>query len=54
MSHQTVIAILVTCASGYTMLFNGVAKRTLRLGQRGRCHGCGRLRVYCSCRGGSR
>jgi hypothetical protein len=54
MTHQTLIAILVTCASGYTMLFNGVAKRTLRLGERGRCPDCGRLRIHCSCRGATR
>jgi hypothetical protein len=54
MTHQTLIAILVTCASGYTMLFNGVAKRTLRLGERGRWAGCGRLRGHCSCRGATR
>jgi hypothetical protein len=50
MTHQTVIAMLVTCASGYTMLASGLAKRTLRLGTRGRCPGCGRLRAVCSCR----
>jgi hypothetical protein len=50
MSHDTVIAMLVTCASGYTMLFGGLAKRTLRLGVRGRCRHCGRLRAVCTCR----
>jgi hypothetical protein len=50
MTHQTLIAILASCASGYTMLASGVAKRTLRLGARGRCPQCGRLRVVCGCR----
>lgn len=49
MAHQTVIAMLVTSVSGYTMLASGIAKRTLRLGVRGRCRSCGRLRVACTC-----
>jgi hypothetical protein len=48
MAHQTVIAMLVTSVSGYTMLASGLAKRTLHLG-RGRCRSCGRLRAACSC-----
>ena len=50
MAHQTTFAILVTCASGYAMLFSGLAKRRLRIGTRGRCRSCGRLRETCSCR----
>ena len=50
MEHQTLLAIVITCASGYTMLFSGLAKRRLRLGARGRCPRCGRLRETCSCR----
>ena len=50
MSQQTLVAILVTCASGYTMLVSGLSKRRLRLGTRGRCPRCGRLRAVCSCR----
>ena len=50
MTHQTVIAMLITSASGYTMLAGGLAKRKLRLGVRGRCRRCGRLRVVCTCR----
>jgi hypothetical protein len=49
MAHQTVIAMLVTSVCGYTMIASGLAKRTLRLGVRGRCPDCGRLRVVCSC-----
>ncbi|HZD88019.1 MAG TPA: hypothetical protein VE088_08445 [Gaiellaceae bacterium] len=50
MSHQTLIAMLVTSVSGYWMLYSGLAKRMLRLGLRGRCASCGRLRATCSCR----
>jgi len=50
MSHDTVIAMLVTCVSGYAMLFAGLGKRALRLGVRGRCRHCGRLRAVCTCR----
>ncbi|HUJ56297.1 MAG TPA: hypothetical protein VLW49_09955 [Gaiellaceae bacterium] len=49
MSHQTLIAMLVTCGSGYAMLFSGLAKRKLRVAPRGRCRQCGRLRETCSC-----
>jgi hypothetical protein len=49
-THQTVIGMLVTSAAGYAMLFTGVAKRKLRLGVRGRCRRCGRLRAVCTCR----
>ena len=49
MAHQTLIAMLVTCASGYGMLYSGLAKRKLRLGLRGRCRHCGRVRDMCSC-----
>ena len=52
MSQQTLIAILVTSASGYTMLVSGFAKNRLRLGTRGRCPRCGRLRAVCGCRRG--
>lgn len=50
MGHQTTLAILITCASGYTMMFTGLAKRRIRLGVRGRCRKCGRLRETCTCR----
>jgi len=49
MTHQTVIAVLITSAGGYTMVFSGLAKRTLRLIPRGRCRRCGRLRAVCRC-----
>lgn len=50
MAHQDLLALLVTCAAGYTMIYTGLAKRMLRLGGRGRCRRCGRNRDYCSCR----
>jgi hypothetical protein len=50
MTHQTAIAMLVTSLSGYAMVAAGLAKRKLRLGVRGRCRRCGRLRVVCTCR----
>ncbi|HUO72406.1 MAG TPA: hypothetical protein VMU39_16685 [Solirubrobacteraceae bacterium] len=50
MPHGTLIAIVLTCAIGYTMLFAGLTKRTLRLGDRGRCPRCGRVRTFCRCR----
>jgi hypothetical protein len=50
MSQQTAIAMLVTSAAGYAMVLGGLARRRLRLGARGRCRRCGRLRVVCTCR----
>jgi hypothetical protein len=50
MTHQAVIGMLGTSVAGYAMLFTGVAKRRLRLGARGRCRRCGRLRAVCTCR----
>jgi hypothetical protein len=41
----------VTCFSGYSMVFAGLAKRRLRTGTRGRCRKCGRARVVCTCGG---
>jgi hypothetical protein len=51
MTHQTLTVLLVTCASGYTMIYAGLAKRRLRTGGRGYCRTCGRERVVCTCRG---
>lgn len=49
--RETVIALLVTCFSGYAMLYSGLAKKMLRLGTRGRCRTCGRTRDVCTCGG---
>ena len=49
MREQTVIALLVTCFTGYAMIYSGVGKRLLRTGTRGRCPRCGRLRIVCTC-----
>jgi hypothetical protein len=51
MSHATLTALLVTCFSGYTMIYSGLAKRLLRTGTRGRCRQCGRARAVCTCGG---
>lgn len=50
MSHQMILAALVTCASGYGMLYAGLAKGMLRTRAGGRCPSCGRMRHSCSCR----
>lgn len=49
MTHQTLTAILVSSASGYVMLWSGIAKKRLALGGRGRCRSCGRIRLVCTC-----